>query len=27
LAETVGLKNCVEPSFVKFRQTLQKWFP
>lgn len=27
LAETVGLKNCVEPSFVKFRRTLQKWFP
>jgi hypothetical protein len=27
LAETVGLKNCVEPSFVKFRQTLQNWFP
>jgi hypothetical protein len=27
LAETVGLKNCVEPSFVKFRQTLQEWFP
>ena len=26
LAETVGLKNCVEPSFVKFRDTLQKWF-
>jgi len=27
LAETVGLQNCVDPSFVKFRQTLQKWFP
>jgi hypothetical protein len=27
LAETVGLQNCVEPSFVKFRRTLQKWFP
>jgi len=27
LAETVGLKNCVEPSFVKFRKTLQEWFP
>jgi hypothetical protein len=27
LAETVGLKNCVEPSFVKFQRTLQKWFP
>jgi hypothetical protein len=27
LAETVGLKNCVEPSFVKFRRTLQNWFP
>ncbi len=27
LAETVGLKNCVEPSFGKFRDTLQKWFP
>jgi len=27
LAETVGLKNCVEPSFVKFQDTLQKWFP
>jgi len=27
LAQTVGLKNCVDPTFVKFRQTLQKWFP
>ncbi|MFA0742104.1 MAG: hypothetical protein DFNUSKGM_002224 [Candidatus Fervidibacter sacchari] len=27
LAETVGLQNCVDPNFVKFRQTLQKWFP
>jgi len=26
LAETVGLKNCVDPTFVKFRQTLQEWF-
>jgi len=27
LAETVGLQNCVDPTFVKFRQTLQEWFP
>jgi len=27
LAKTVGLKRCAEPSFTKFRDTLQKWFP
>lgn len=27
LATTVSLKNCVEPSFGKFRRTLQKGFP
>lgn len=26
LAEKVSLKGCVEPSFVKFRTVLQKWF-
>ncbi len=26
LAEKVSLKGCVEPSFVKFRNVLQRWF-
>lgn len=27
LAEKVSLQHCSEPSFVKFRSVLQKWFP
>lgn len=27
LAQSVGLTQCEDPSFVKFRTTLQKWFP
>ena len=27
LAQKVGLDQCVDPSFVKLKKTLQKWFP
>jgi hypothetical protein len=27
LAKVVSLQNCVDPSFIKLKSTLQKWFP
>ena len=27
LAENVSFRRCTDPSFAKFRQTLQEWFP
>lgn len=27
LAESVSLKNCIDPAFIQLRETLQRWFP